>query len=198
MSHPEERFIVPSSYRQLSRRLILFAAAVRQATSGEVFSSILGVKITDAQADALRFLILNDNVTIGEIAIGLGHTISGATKAVNRLETNGWVERYNKEDDHRTVYVRLTEKGKKIGDDLILETEIRLHRILQRLRSETVERLDKILEAFLRDFIDNNEIATKLCIACGFEGGIHCNESDVDCVVAKTVQQIEPVKSFIS
>jgi len=198
MSCPDETVITTSSHRQLSRRLILFAAAVRQATSGEVISNKLGAKITDAQADALRFLILNENATIGEISIGLGHTISGATKAVNRLESNGWVERFNKNDDHRTVYVRLTAEGKKIGDDLILETEIRLNRIIQRLRTETVERLDQILESFLHDFINDNEMATKLCIACGFEGGIHCSESDVDCVVAKTVQQIEPLKSLVS
>lgn len=184
-------------YRQLSRRLILFAAAVRQATSGEVLSRKVGVKVTDAQADALRFLTLNDNTTIGEIAVGLGHTISGATKAVNRLESVGWVQRFNKGDDHRTVYVRLTEKGRKLADDLISETELRLNRILQRLRHETVERLDNILESFLTDFIDDGEIATKLCIACGFQGGIHCCESDVDCVVAKTVQQIEPEKPLI-
>lgn len=197
MSSSDNHLLDSPSYRQLSRRLILFAAAVRQATSGEVFSSKIGEKVTDAQADALRFLILNDNTTVGEIAVGLGHTISGATKAVNRLESNGWVERFNKGDDHRTVYVRLTEKGKKLADELILETELRLRRILQRLRPETAERLDKILEAFLQDFIDDEAIAAKLCVACGYEGGIHCCETDVDCVVAKTVRQIEPMKSFV-
>lgn len=183
--------------RLLSRRLILFAAAVRQATSGEVLSRKLGVKVTDAQADALRFLILNENTTIGEVAVGLGLTISGATKAVNRIEANVWVERFNKDDDHRTVYVRLTEKGRELAEHLISETELRINRILQRLRPETVQKLDGILESFLRDFIDDGEIATKLCIACGFKGGIHCCESDVDCVVAKTVQQIEPEKHSV-
>ncbi|MBN2329678.1 MAG: MarR family transcriptional regulator [Candidatus Omnitrophica bacterium] len=197
MSYNEQANETMPQHRLLSKRLILFAAAVRQATSGEVLSRKLGAKVTDAQADALRFLILNENVTVGEIAVGLGHTISGATKAVNRLEANEWVERFNRGDDHRTVYVRLTKRGRELADDLISETELRLNRILQRLRPDTVEKLDRILEAFLRDFIDDGEIATKLCIACGFEGGIHCCESDVDCVVAKTVQQIEPEKDSV-
>ena len=177
--------------RGLSRRFILFAAAVRQAASGEAVSRKLGVKVTEPQADALRFLSLNDNVTIGEFAVGLGHTISGATKAVNRLEKNGWVSRVNGGEDHRTVYVQLTEAGKKLADELLAETEERLNRILNRLRPETLERLDRILDAFLRDYIDNEEIASKLCVACGFEGGIHCCESDIDCVVAKAVKHID-------
>ncbi len=180
----------PRQHR-LSRRFILFAAAVRQATSGEVLSKKIGVKVTDAQADALRFLALNDHVTIGEIAKGLGHTISGATKAINRLEKNGWVERIHAGDDQRSVYVHLTDKGHQLADTLLSETEERMNRILWKLRPETVERLENILEEFLRDFIDDEEIASKLCVACGFERGIHCYESDVDCIVAKTIRHLE-------
>ena len=173
---------------QLARRFILFAAAVRQATSGEALSNKIGEKVTDAQADALRFLALNDNVTISEIAIGLGHTISGATKAINRLEKNGWVDRVVSGKDHREVYVCLTSIGVELAQKLLFETEQRMHRILSKLRPETVERMERILEEFLFDFIDNDEIASKLCVACGHEGGIHCRDSDIDCVVAKTIK----------
>ncbi|HXK94482.1 MAG TPA: MarR family transcriptional regulator [bacterium] len=177
--------------RELSRLFILFAAAVRQAASVEALSQKLGVKVTEPQADALRFLYLNNNVTIGEMAVGLGHTISGATKAVNRLEKNGWVSRVSSGDDHRTVYVRLTDSGKKLSCELFSETEERLCRILRRLQPDTLERLKAIMKAFLHDYIDNEEIASKLCVACGFEGGIHCCESDIDCVVAKAVKHID-------
>lgn len=186
--------LVTIGNHRLSRRFILFAAAVRHATSGEALSRLLGVKVTDAQADALRFLSLNDNVSIGEIATGLGHTISGATKAMNRLEKMGWVERITGGQDHRTVYVRLTQKGKQLADTLLSQTEERMNRILWKLRPETVEKLEGVLEEFLHDFIDDEQVATKLCVACGFEGGIKCCENNTECVVAKTVQSftIEP------
>jgi len=176
---------------RLSRRFILFAAAVRHATSGEALSKILGVKVTDSQADSLRFLAMNDNVTIGEIATGLGHTISGATKAMNRLEKMGWIDRVPG-SDHRTVYVRLTEKGKQLAKQLLSETEDRMNRILWKLRPETVDKLENVLEEFLRDYIDDEHIANKLCVACGFEGGIHCCESDIECVVAEKVKKLDP------
>lgn len=188
----EPQQLVKIMDHRLSRRFILFAAAVRHSTSGEALSKILGVKVTDAQADALRFLALNDNVTIGEIATGLGHTISGATKAMNRLESMGWVDRTTGGTDHRTVYVRLTEKGRMLADKLLAETEERMNRILWRLRPETVEKLENVLEEFLHDFIDDENVANKLCQACGFEGGIRCCETDIECVVAKTVQSMQP------
>lgn len=183
---------------QLTRGLILFAAAVRQATNGESVSRELGFKVTESQADALRFLALNDSVTIGELSIGLGHTISGATKAVNRLEKLGWVERSHPDDDHRTVFVQLTATGRRLAQQLLDETEERLNRILGKLRPETLHLLGRVIEDFLQDSIDDKDIATKLCVACGFENGIRCCETDVNCVVAKTVQSIEPLKSFSS
>lgn len=181
---------------QLTRGLILFAASVRQATNGESLSKELAHRVTESQADALRFLALNDSVTIGELSIGLGHTISGATKAVNRLEKNGWVKRSHDPEDHRTVYVLLTKDGKTLADQLLSQTEERLHRILTKLRPETLHLLGHVIEDFLTDSIDDKDVATKLCVACGFEGGIHCCESDVNCVVARTVQSIEVPESL--
>lgn len=178
---------------QLARALILFAASVRQATSGEALSKMIGEKVTDSQADALRFLALNENVSMSEIAVGLGHTISGATKAVNRLEKNGWVERSQCDDDHRTVFVRLTPVGKELADRLLAQTETRLESILNKLRPETAELLGRVIEDFLRDYIDDESIVKKLCVACGFERGLHCYETDVDCVVAKTIKTIDRV-----
>ena len=191
MSDEVNKVMDASPGKRLSRLFILFAAAVRQATSGESLTKKLGMKVTDAQADALRFLALNDNVTIGEISLGLGHTISGATKAINRLEKNGWVMRFHGGADHREVYVRLTEVGKEMADALLKETEERMRRILWKLRSGTVERLEIVLEEFLRDYIDDENVANKLCVACGFERGINCCASDIDCVVAKTIRHLE-------
>lgn len=176
---------------RLSRGLILFAAAVGQATNGESLSKNLPHRVTESQADALRFLALNQNVTMGELAVGLGHTISGATKAVNRLEKLGWVERTQDQDDHRTVYVHLSDDGHSLANLLLDETKRRLQRILTKLRPETLHMLDHVIEDFLQDSIDDKDIATKLCVACGFEGGINCCETDVNCVVAKTVQSID-------
>ncbi len=183
---------------QLTRGLILFAASVRQATNGESLSKELSHRVTESQADALRFLALNDNVTIGELSIGLGHTISGATKAVNRLEKNGWVERQHDLDDHRTVYVHLTDEGKSLAEQLLSQTEERLYRILEKLRPETSQMLGRVIEDYLTDSIDDKEVATKLCVACGFEGGMNCCESDVNCVVARTVQSIDVPESLAS
>lgn len=176
---------------EITRQFILFAAAIRQTASGESVSKKLGVTVTDTQADALRFLALNDKVTIGQISIGLGHTISGATKAVNRLEKQGWVIRENGGTDHRSVYVHLTDEGRELTKILLSEAELRIHKILRKLKPDTVDRLNGVIEIFLKDYIDDDLTATHLCIACGFEGGIDCRKTDTDCVVAQSLKQID-------
>ncbi len=178
-------------HHKLSRRLILFAAAIRQVVNVDSLSKKIPYKVTEAQADALRFLAMNNDVKMSEISIGLGYTISGATKSVNRLEQNGWILRYNKGKDNREVRVHLTEEGETIAKILLHEAENQLLSILNRLQHKTIENLDSTLEEFLCDFIENDEVAQKLCKACGYEGGIHCRETDIDCVVAKTVQQLD-------
>lgn len=175
---------------ETTKQFILFAAAIRQTASGESLSKKLGIAVTDAQADALRFLALNDKVTIGQISFGLGHTISGATKAVNRLEKQGWVYRQNGGIDHRAVYVHLTEEGRELTKILLSEAERRILKTLKKLRCETVERLNEVIELFLKDYIENDNTATRLCIACGFEGGIDCRKTDTDCVVAQTLKTV--------
>lgn len=182
---------------KLSRRLILFAAAVRQAVNAEAISQKLNLKVTESQADALRFLALNNNTTVSEISQGLGHTISGATKAINRLEQNGWIERSNNGKDLREVRVHLTHAGLTIAQNLLQEAENQLSKILSRLQNSAIEKLDSTLEEFLFDFIENDDMAQKLCKACGYEGGIHCRETDIDCIVAKTVQQLDDEKQVV-
>lgn len=176
-------------YHQANRQFILFAAAIRHATSGISLSKKLGIKVTDAQADALRFLALNDQATIGQMSVGLGHTISGATKAVNRLVKLGWVERRYGDEDHRSVYVHLTPKGKQLTQILLQETQERMQTILNKLRPDTLEKLGGVIEQFLEDFIENESAATQLCVACGFEGGIDCRAVQTDCVVAQATKK---------
>lgn len=194
MNEPCSTSINDEKRHKLSRRLILFAAAIRQSVNAESLAQKFNYKVTESQADALRFLALNNNATVSEISQGLGHTISGATKAINRLEQNGWINRTNSGKDMREVRVHLTHAGLEIAQNLLQEAENQLSNILNRLQNNTIEKLDATLEEFLCDFIENDEIAKKLCKACGFEGGIHCRDSDIDCIVARTVQQLDEEK----
>jgi len=177
-------------WRRLYRNFLLFAAAVRSATSGEAISRELDIPVTDTQADALRFLYLHEHVSMGQIALGLGYTLSGATKAMNRLEDKGWVVRHPCLDDQREVDVSLTPPGRTIAGRIMEFTEQRVESMLAGLSEESLERLDTIIEEFLKGVISDARMTQELCVACGFEGGLDCTSSTVDCVVASVHREL--------
>ena len=172
--------------KKRSRNFLLFSAAIQSAIGAETISEGLDSPITTAQADALRFLFLNENVAMGKIALGLGYTTSGATKAINRLEEKDWVVRHSHSDDHREVVVSLTPKGREIASKIVEITEERINDLLSLLPEETLNRLDSVLEEFLKKVTLEDKFTHKLCVACGFEGGLDCTNSKVDCAIATT------------
>ncbi|MFH1742569.1 MAG: MarR family transcriptional regulator [bacterium] len=170
--------------RKLYRNFLLFSAAVRTATCAETISQEMDINVTDAQADALRFLYLNEHVCMGKIAIGLGYTTSGATKAINRLEEKGWVVRHACPDDHREIDVSLTPQGREIATKITEISERRVNDLISAIPEQTLVRLDKSIDEFFREITLDEEMSHRLCVACGYEGGFDCTSSAVDCVVA--------------
>lgn len=184
MKPPEE------GRRRPYRNFLLFVAAVRSSISGEAISRHLGIPVTDTQADALRFLYWHDPVSISEIAVGLGYTLSGATKAMNRLEDKGWVVRHPCPEDQREVHVSLTATGREYAGRIMEITKQRVDEMLCRLSVESQACLDAIIEEFLKGIVSDDEITQRLCVACGFEGGLDCTRSTVDCVVANAHREL--------
>lgn len=176
--------------RKSYRNFLLFAAAVRSATCGEAISRELEINVTETQADALRFLYIHEHACMGEIATGLGYTISGATKAMNRLEDKGWIVRHPCLEDQREVHVSLTPEGRSIASRITEITEQQVDEMLSRLSEESLLRLDAIIEEFLKGIISDDKMTHQLCIACGFEGGFDCTNSTVDCVVATAHREL--------
>jgi len=174
------------------RNFLLFAGAVRHATSSETISKYLDLHVTEAQTDALRFLFINEHVSVGELAAGLGYTVSGATKAVNRLEDKGWVIRHPCLEDHREVHVSLTDEGGKIAAKIMQVTQERLDELFSRISPRTLSRLDCVVEEFLRGIISDERMKKQLCAVCALQGGTRCRETAKDCVVANAQRESSP------
>lgn len=129
-------------------------------------------------------------MSMGDIAYGLGYTISGATKAINRLEQKGWVTRHTRWDDQREVEVALTQRGRELAMQIMMATSRRVDDLFERTPKDLVERLESVLEEFIAQFIVDKKIAKNFCVACGFEGGIECSNHNDNCVVAKTTRNL--------
>ncbi|WP_157687289.1 MarR family winged helix-turn-helix transcriptional regulator [Burkholderia lata] len=71
--------------------------------------------ITKSQASILRVLDCGAPLTAGELADACGIAGSAVTRLVDRLEARYLVERAQRDDDRRIVYVSLTCDGRRIA-----------------------------------------------------------------------------------
>lgn len=92
--------------------------------------------LEQGQMDALDMLIHRDCRTMSGLADRLRVNRSTATRAVDRLVTDGLVERFPSPDDGRVVLVRITPEGR------------RRHRAIDARRSQAMQH---ILSEFTRD-----------------------------------------------
>jgi len=70
-----------------------------------------GVRVTPGQLGILFLLKGKNGQTMTELSHLLGTDNSAVTRAVDRLEKNGFVERNNSENDRREYRITITETG---------------------------------------------------------------------------------------
>ena len=75
-------------------------------------------KISMPQYIAMELLMKQGRLKMKDIADGLNVSFPAATGLVNRLHKIGIVKRASDEKDRRVIYIQLTDKGKKIVDEV--------------------------------------------------------------------------------
>jgi MarR family transcriptional regulator, organic hydroperoxide resistance regulator len=100
-----------------------------------------------------------DRMTMKEIARRIGRDKSTVTALVNKLEKLGFLTKVDSEDDHRTVYLELTEKGnqmeqkyRKISEEVVARAYTGFS---EEEKSELLRLLKKLNNNF--DVADKNE-----------------------------------------
>ncbi|OZF00444.1 hypothetical protein CH299_12835 [Rhodococcus sp. 14-2686-1-2] len=86
-----------------------------------------GVSATEVQL--LVPLRYSTEQTAIRIAEQLGMTRAGVSKALSGLERRGFVERISNPSDRRSAFVRLTDSGRAVIDE-VFPKEIRAHAVL--------------------------------------------------------------------
>jgi len=86
-----------------------------------------GVSATEVQL--LVPLRYSTEQTAIRIAEQLGMTRAGVSKALSGLERRGFVERLSNPSDRRSAFVRLTDSGRAVIDE-VFPKEIRAHAVL--------------------------------------------------------------------
>jgi len=76
-------------------------------------------EITPPQFTALQYLILEENLTIGELSNKMYLACSTITDLVDRMEKNELVKRKRDEKDRRVVRIQVLDKGHQIIEEVL-------------------------------------------------------------------------------
>jgi DNA-binding MarR family transcriptional regulator len=98
----------------------VFVAIMRATTKrGEAFSA--SFDLTPARVAVISILHRNPGrpLTVGEIATGLHVSSTNISRRLDGLQKDGWIRREPNPADARSIYVRLTDEGRRQADDVM-------------------------------------------------------------------------------
>ncbi|QDI91075.1 MarR family transcriptional regulator [Salicibibacter halophilus] len=101
--------------------------------------------ITPPQFIALQYLQEKGDLTIGELSSKMYLAFSTTTDLVDRLESNGMVERVKDQQDRRVVRVHILDRGKDIIREVIQKRQDYLSDILAHVSVVEIDQLQQTL-----------------------------------------------------
>ena len=108
------------------------------------------VDITVAQHRVLVLLAARGDLTVGDIAEGLGVNPSNATRYCDRLQRLALIDRARSPQDGRVVLISLTATGRDLVMDVTERRRIEVARVLDRMTAAETASVLNALHAFNR------------------------------------------------
>ncbi|HHY58988.1 MAG TPA: MarR family transcriptional regulator [Clostridia bacterium] len=132
-----------NAYLAAARRLDFAASEITHRL--KALLSCQEGELTGIQFFTLRLLSREGQMKVTDIAACLGVTLSAITGLINRLYKLGLVTREQDEADRRIVWIKLTQKGQDLINDLNEKRAQLLAQILQDLPPEEFAKLEQLL-----------------------------------------------------
>ncbi len=110
--------------------------------------------LEQGQMDALDLLARRDSRPMKELAARLHVDPSTATRAMQRLEADGLVERFTSPEDGRVVLVRITDVGLERHAHVAARRSVAMEQILSRFDADERALLADLLDKFVRTLDD--------------------------------------------
>jgi DNA-binding MarR family transcriptional regulator len=107
-------------------------------------------EVTVTQHRVLVLLAARGDLTIGELAVGMGVNPSSATRYCDRLQRLGLVARTPSVDDRRVVRVGLTAAGAALVDAVTARRREEVEKVLDRMSVPDTRAVLEALHAFNR------------------------------------------------
>jgi DNA-binding MarR family transcriptional regulator len=117
--------------------------------------------LTGPQLTVVKMLEQVGELSLSELSERIRAQNSTVTGIIDRMEREGLVVRERSKEDRRVVYIRLTPKGKKLAEEMPIETWQIFRDALDSLTANEVKDLVKILGKLARR-VRQSVAATKM------------------------------------
>ena len=107
-------------------------------------------QLEQGQMDALDLLSRRDGRPMKELALRLRVDPSTATRAMQRLEADGLVERFASPEDGRVVVVRITDEGRARHAEVARRRSTAMMHILSEFEPDERAQLADLLDKFIK------------------------------------------------
>jgi MarR family transcriptional regulator, negative regulator of the multidrug operon emrRAB len=149
----------------LARTANLFGALALEAARAQQEATHRVLGRAGAAAAALVVISAAPGRTIEQLRRPLGLTQPGATRLVERLVHEGWVERGGP-GGRRGLRLKLTAAGGQVLDELLAARRAALAELLAPLSEAQQARLAELLELLLAARIDDRSDLERVCRLC--------------------------------
>lgn len=129
--------------------LIYKLLAVQKKLVAAVKADFEDVDITHENYITLHFIYENPDISQTELAVLNSKDKNVIVKTIDRLESNGWVERIRNKEDRRLYSLRVTKQGEKVIKKYWSSLVRRQHDALSALSKKEQAQLDKLLKKVL-------------------------------------------------
>ncbi len=118
MSNKAQNSLKPTSHPEV--RIMVHLVKIAEAYDADATRFLKKYGLSILQYNVLRIVrgMGDDGIPSQEIKNRMVHRVMDVTRLVDRLETNGLVTRLRPKSDRRQVLVRLSNKGKKLMEEM--------------------------------------------------------------------------------
>ncbi|MDN5353104.1 MAG: MarR family transcriptional regulator, organic hydroperoxide resistance regulator [Clostridiales bacterium] len=120
----------------------------------ETFGKRLESKnVTRIQWIALYYLNTYSTISQKDLAECMYITDSSVARLLDRMNRDGLIERVKSEEDRRITYVKLTEKGQALINEILPEGEAFSNQLLEGLTEEELNIFEKVIHKMVENVV---------------------------------------------
>ena len=133
-----------NSIKNCARELLEVSPLIKRSVSSHLYRELDKSVLTPGQYQVL-YLINRGNDTISRLAACIKVSVPTISRQVDFLESRNLVNRVRDEADRRVVYLKMTEAGKTLLDEMISEMERWMSDKLQTLDEDQLQKIIEVL-----------------------------------------------------